>query len=166
MRGQASIKSRDEHILDSAYRFLNSYLSLPAVSPLAAQQNGRQILIELFSRIKGVHTEPQKCLRDIYIVTQKIFMQDADGMSNVTMDILRQVLYVATPALLFDEYCTVCATLDRCDPVNSGLLIPLQPCKSAQVSFSRSNSIAPRDGSTRKGLLLRLVRPLCVLLSS
>ncbi len=106
MRGQASIKSRDEHILDSAYHFLNSCLSLPAVSPLAAQQNGRQILTELFSRIKGVHPEPQKCLRDIYIVTQKIFMQDADGMSNVTMDILRQVLYVATPALLFDEYRT------------------------------------------------------------
>jgi hypothetical protein len=89
IHSQVAITSRNERILDGAFHFLNTCISLAAVAPTLVQHYGRQILTEVLPRIKGVY--PKKSLRDVAPLLQKIFMRDMDGMPSIVLDILRQV---------------------------------------------------------------------------
>jgi hypothetical protein len=101
IRDQVSIASRNERILDASYPFLNCCLSLPTVALSIVQRYGHHMLTELLPRIKGAY--PQKFLRDIAVVLQKIFVQDTDSMPIVAMDILCQVRFDCRAAR-FDEH--------------------------------------------------------------
>ena len=76
-------------------------MSLVDVAPSIVERHGHHILTQLLLRIKDAR-DP-KCLSDIAVTLQKIFMRDIEGVSNVVLDILTQVLKLAA-APLFKQH--------------------------------------------------------------
>ena len=78
-------------------------MSLGDVAPSIVERHGRHILTQLLLRIKDKDARDSNCLAGIAAILQKMFMRDIEGVSNVVLDILTQVLKLAA-APLFKQH--------------------------------------------------------------
>jgi hypothetical protein len=126
---QLALTSSNPRILDGVSNFLKTCLANPQVAPALLQQYGRQILNVVLPRLQGVY--PKNMLRELGSFMQRLFCPDIDGMSDIAMDILRQV------CLRISEFCSKsCVSaqysfISHCDVVFSGLKIEFLQWSSA-----------------------------------